>query len=277
MSFRTVPISSNRRRIYHFLQRSLRFHAPCTVGTEVDVTDLRAALAAARARGEAAGFTAALVKATGVVVRRHPGFNRHLFHGPLGRKIVEFDDVHCALMVQRKDETGEDVLFPAILRDADTRTVAELAATIDRYKHGALEELPEYQALARLRKLPTPVRLALAYRQRSNPAFYEKTFTGTYGMSAYAGHARGPITTGHALAPTASSFFVGAAVEKPWVVGGAVVPRTILSLGCVVDHYLVDGVELVDVLGELGELLRDPAALGLAPAGATAAAVASAA
>jgi 2-oxoisovalerate dehydrogenase E2 component (dihydrolipoyl transacylase) len=268
---KNVPITSNRRRIYHFLRRSQRFHAPCSVSTEIDVTPLFAAIDAAKARGEQAGFTAAIVKATGLIVRAHPQFNQHLFHGLLGgRRVAQFEGVHCAAMVQRRDPEGEDVLFPAILRDADARSIADLHTTIDRYKRAPLGELPEYQMLRRLKKLPQAVRLLMAYRQRSNPAFYEKTFAGTYGISAFAGHGKVPITTHHALAPTACSFFIGTAMDKPWVVDGAVVVRKVLSITIVVDHFLLDGVEVVDVLSELGALLASPAALGLAPAAAAA-------
>jgi len=230
------------------------------------VTDLFAAIAQAKARGERAGFTAAVAKACGMIVREHPRFHQHLFHGLFGRTTVEYDQVNATMMVQRTDAAGEEVLFGAILRECDQQSIAELHATIDRYKHAPVEELPEYQGLARLKKLPAPARLAMSYLLRSNPGFFEKTIGGSFGISAYAGQSTVPITTGHALSPLATSFFVGAAVDKPWVVNGAVVPRKILSLTLTIDHFLIDGVEVVEALSELGALLANPAALGLAPA-----------
>ena len=266
MSSKNVPITSNRRRIYHFLRRSQRFHAPCSAQAEIDVTDLFAAIAQAKARGEQVGVTAAVAKACGMIVRAHPRFHQHLFHGLRGRRAVEFDGVHATLMVQRTDAAGEDVLFGAILRDCDRQPVTALHATIDRYKHAPVEELPEYQALAKLGKLPAPARLLMSYALRASPRFFEQTIGGSFGISAYAGGARVPIATGHALSPLACSFFVGAAVEKPWVVNGAVVPRRILSVTVTIDHFLIDGVEVVAALSELGDLLASPAALGLAAA-----------
>ena len=231
------------------------------------MTELFAALAAAKARGEQAGFTAAVAKATALVVARHPNLKQHLFHGLFaGRSVSEYDGVTSAMMVQRTDARGEDVLFAATLRDADRRTVADLHVQIDRYKRAPLDELPEYQALARLQKIPALLRTLLSYKLRSSAAFYEKTIGATYGVSAYCGAARVPITTGHALAPMACSFFVGTATDRPWVVGGVVTVRKILSLSMTVDHYLVDGVEAVQVLSEIGEKLASPAALGLSTA-----------
>src|SRR5262249_38110887 len=177
-----------------------------------------------------------------------------------------FDGAHCTLMVQRKDTDGEDVLFAATLRDADIQPVAALHATIERYKHAPLDTLPEYQALARLKKLPAPLRRLLSYRLRSDPDFFEKMSGATYGVSAYAGSARVPITTGYALAPMACSFFIGTASDRPWVVDGAVVPRKILSVTILIDHYLIDGVEVAEALTELGDVLSSPAKLGLAAA-----------
>ncbi len=228
------------------------------------MTELFAALAAAKVRGEQAGFTAAVAKATALVVARHPNLKQHLFHGVLGKRpAAEYEGVNCAMMVQRTDARGEDVLFAATLRDADRRTIADLHVQIDRYKRAPLDELPEYQALARLQKIPAPLRTLLSYKLRSSADFYEKTIGATYGVSAYCGAARVPITTGHALAPMACSFFVGTATDRPWVVGGQIVVRKILSLSMTVDHYLVDGVEAVQVLSELGEKLASPALLGL--------------
>lgn len=42
--------------------------------------------------------------------------------------------------------------------------------------------------------------------------------------------------------PQATVVFVGAMVEKPWVVGGEIVPRPTLSVSVGYDHRVLDGV-----------------------------------
>ncbi len=129
-----IAPSANRRTVYHFVRRAHLHHANCTTVYELDVTELVAALAAEKARGGAASLTAVLTKATALVLERYPRLNRHLFHGLFGRYEYQPDGVHCAVLVKRVLDDGEEVLFPAVVHDAPTKSLAEIDAIIKHHQ-----------------------------------------------------------------------------------------------------------------------------------------------
>lgn len=253
----------HRKNSYYFLARSQRYHAPCSAVVEYDVTSLLASLAATKQQGDKVSFGAAMVKATSLVVARYPRLNRHLFHGLLGRYEVAFDGVHCSLMVSRRAEDGEDVLIPATLRDVDQMPLERIDAVIHDYKHKPLMELPEYRTVHKLRHLPSLARASLAYLLRSSHRMHDKVIGGTYGLSSYAGQTATPASTGHSLSPFGCSFFPGSVNDRPWVVEGALAVRKIMTMTIVIDHYLLDGVDVSRAMSYLGSLLASPETLGL--------------
>jgi pyruvate/2-oxoglutarate dehydrogenase complex dihydrolipoamide acyltransferase (E2) component len=265
---RHIAVSSNRRRIYHFLTRGLRFHANATTVFEYDVTDLLSSIAGARSRGEGASLHSAMVRATSLVVERYPQFNRHLFHGLFGRYVVEFGGIHCGMMISRRTEEGEDVLFPAVIRDANKLTIGEIERIVLDYRNKPLMELPEYRALYALRRMPEIGRVILSLRAKSDHRFYERAFAATYGLSSFAGgKTSAPAHATQTISPTAATFFPGRIADRAWVHEGAIAIRKILPLSLTVDHYLLDGSDIVVAMDYLRELLEDPTLLGLpAPA-----------
>jgi pyruvate/2-oxoglutarate dehydrogenase complex dihydrolipoamide acyltransferase (E2) component len=258
--------TAHRKNSYYFLTRSQRYHAPCSTAVDYDVTPLFASLAASRNEGQPIGFTAALVKATSLVQAEFPRLNRHLFHGLLGRYEVEWEGVHCSLIVSRRQDDGEDVLVPIVLRHADRIPLEQIDAVIGDAKRKPLLELPEYRTLHKLRNLPRLARAGIAYLLRSQPRVHDKIIGGTYGLSAFSGKTTTPTSVGHALSPFGCTFFPGSVNDRPWVVNGSLAVRKIMTMTIVIDHYVLDGTDVANAMSYLGTLLAEPERLGLRPA-----------
>ena len=258
---RIVPWTPNRQVIYDLLTRAKTYHAPVSTCWEYDAAALSAARRALRVDGRVVGLPACMVKATALVLRRFPQLNRHLFHGLLGKYVVEFGTIRCTLIVMRRGRDRERLLFPVNLERADELSVEEIQRTIDHHRYTPLEELPQVQALERLKRLP---RLALrwfSWRVRSDHRFYARYF-GTYGVSCMAMREVGPVG-GHTLANTGAAFLIGPLRHTAQVRGGQVVPRLTLGVMLVADHYLLDGMDMLEAMTWLGKLLAAPTRLGL--------------
>jgi pyruvate/2-oxoglutarate dehydrogenase complex dihydrolipoamide acyltransferase (E2) component len=257
MSFRELPFTKNRQLISDMLTRARRFHAPVTGSLELDVTDTRARLRAETREGSRVGLVPYLVCATARVVRAHPVLKRHLFTTWYGRKReIEFDSISCTLIVARKSKDGESILFPLVIRDVDRLSIGEIAAIIADHRDRPIEELPQFQAMERIKRLPGLALTWVSYKARSDPRFYLEHF-GTYGLSSL-------IDVGGAMnamavdANTAIAFLPSSLKKRPWVHQGKVVPREILNVSLVVDHNLVDGGESLRISHTVRDLIEKP-------------------
>jgi len=259
---KVAPLTKNREAIYDLLTRAKRFHCPISGTWELDAVDLLAAIDRARAAGRAVSLMACLVRATGLVLERFPRLNRHLFHGFFRKYEVEFDSIDCNLVVLREGPGGERVLFPVVIDGANRRPLDEIHATIEHHKQAPLDDLPQIKAVRRLERLPRLLLKYASYRIRSDHRFYRRYF-GTYGLSSLVRRGFGPVG-GHAVANTGASFFPGTIAERPRVAeGGEVRARTVLPIMLVVDHYLLDGHDMMEAMEYLRDLIERPAALGL--------------
>lgn len=261
---RIVPFTSHREVVYDLLTRARRFHCPVTSCWDVEVSALEEARRRLLVNGQPVGLTACLVRATALTLAQHPRLNHHLFHGLLGKYEVDFEEIRCNLVVARRSPTGERIVLPLVLDRTDALSVAQVQEVIDHHRTAPLEALPQFAALERLKRLP---RLALKYfswRVRSDHRFYSRYF-GTYGVSTMP--ARG--ASAHALstlANTGSAFLCGSVQARPVVKGGRVTAGQVLTIALVADHYLVDGLEVLDAARTLVRLLSRPEKLGLPPA-----------
>ena len=212
-----VPMSSMRRAIARMTQESFQTAPHFYLTLEADATSLL------NDRPERISITHCFVKAAGLALHEFPQM----------RAQVEGD----AFAIPHAVNVGlitavEDGLVVPVIRDADQRSLAEIAETVRSLVDGA-----------RSGKLSA---------DDAAGAGFSITNLGMY-----------DIETFHAIihAPEAAILAVGAIVEKPVVKDGQVVPgvRTALTLSC--DHRVVDGVIAAQFLGRLKQLVEDISAL----------------
>lgn len=212
-----VPISSMRRAIARMTQESFQSAPHFYLTLDADAASL------SDDRPEGISVTHCLVKAAGLALREFPQM----------RAQIEGD----AFAIPQAVNVGlitavDDGLVVPVIRDADQRSLAEIAETVRSLVDGA-----------RSGKLSA---------EDASGAGFSITNLGMY-----------DIETFHAIihAPEAAILAVGAIAEKPVVKDGQVVPgvRMALTLSC--DHRVVDGVIAAQFLGRLKQLLEDISAL----------------
>lgn len=260
-----VPYSKNREAIYDLLTRAKRYHCNSHSVHELDAEPLLHAVRLRREAGRPVRFHAYLVKATSLVMQRFPRLNHHLFHTPLGKREVDFEEIACNLIMLREDD-GEEVLLPVVIERSDQLSVDEISDVLTYHLTTPLNELPQIQGVQKLKRLPRPALKLFSFLSRSSPRFYRRFF-GTYGMSSLIPEGPdGPMMVDlgqvtHTVHNTAAAFVPTALGPRPRMVGDRVEIRPTLTMMLGIDHYVVDGHDGVRCMAYLNKLLLQPGKL----------------
>jgi pyruvate dehydrogenase E2 component (dihydrolipoamide acetyltransferase) len=219
-----IALTSTRKTIARRLTEA--WQAPVFQLTlSVDMTralELRERLVARLAEGETKPTVSDLLtKVTAAALVRHPAVNAHF----TGETIRRFPVAHVGIAV-----AAPNGLIVPVIRDADRRTIQEIAAAradlVGRARNGKL--------------------------QRAD--LEDGTFTisnlGMYGIEQFIAVLN---------PPQAAILAVGATVETPVARGGEVVVRPLMSLTLTCDHRAIDGADGSEFLRTVKELLEEPA------------------
>lgn len=256
---RSTPFTPNREFIADQLGRAQRHHCPTSLAYELDLSETLPVLEAVRQRGGEVSLTALLVKATGLVLERHPRLNRHVFRRFMRRVEVEFDEISCTLVLRREGPAAEELLFPLLVRRPNQLSLAEIHAVIRHHQQEPLERLPQMAAFRRIQRMSWLARRYFSYKARSDPGFYARYY-GSYGLSVNMARDFGPVA-GAGVANTGIAFVPGVIRELPRVVGGEIRARRILAMGVIFDHYLLDGGDVARAMESLRPLVESPTLL----------------
>ena len=223
-----MPFSPTRRVIAERLTRSVQTAPHFYLTAHVEMTALRAALAAATpavvaATGAKPGITVALARLAGLVLARHPLVNARVD----GEAAQLHPHAHIGIAMDRDGE-----LCVPVLRDAGTRTLADLTADF-----------------ARLR--------AAVHARTIQPADMRGgTFTisnlGMHGVDAF---------TAIIDPPQSAILAVGRTVDTPVGRDGAIVLRPMATLSLSSDHRIVDGITAARFMADLRRAIEQPDAL----------------
>jgi pyruvate/2-oxoglutarate dehydrogenase complex dihydrolipoamide acyltransferase (E2) component len=251
--YNVQPYSKNRQVIHDLLHRATKFHMPISTTWEIDCTEAMDQLRDLRRKNVPAGFTAFLVKATAKLLEDNPQLNSHLFTKWTGKKtIVQFDDINCNVVVQRENN-GEKILLPLVVNKANKLSISEIDNIIHKYKTSDLASLPQFESFEKIKKMPFWLLTFISYKTRSDPDFYLKYY-GTYGLSAlYSFKASGAVG-GSTVANTCIAFL-------PFNFATSVdngKKRRTMRLSIVMDHYILDGVQMSRAGHEFQKLIENP-------------------
>lgn len=224
-AYTDTPLTQIRKTIAKRLSQSLGPIPTFYLTTEVDmerVWESRTALVAG-AEGPKVSFNDIIIKAVAAALRRHPACNAWWQDD----HIRYWNEVHIGMAV-----AIEDGLITPVIRDADAKTLTEIAA-----------ETQDLAARARQRKL-TPEEYTGATFSISNLGMLDiDEFTAIINP------------------PEAGIIAVGRIVEKPVVVEGELAIRRRLRLTMSCDHRVIDGATGAQFLKTLKGMLENPLAL----------------
>jgi 2-oxoisovalerate dehydrogenase E2 component (dihydrolipoyl transacylase) len=214
-----------RKAVGAKLSRSRAEIPEATVWVDVDATDLWALRAAMAVDGKSPSFTAILAKYVLLALAAYPALGGRLSDD--GTELIEFAGVNLGVAT----DTARGLMVP-VVRNAHEMSIAELDA--------ALRQVAESARAG----TATPEQLA------------GSTFTlNNYGSLGVDGSA---AIINH---PEVAILGVGRMIERPWVVGGDIVPRRIVQLSLVFDHRVCDGGYAAGFLRTIVDAIEHPAQL----------------
>jgi len=221
-----VPLRGIRKRIAESMARSVHTAAHFTYVEEVDMTDMVAVRERAKARANERGvkltYLPFIVKAVVSGLKKWPMLNASLDEST--QEIVRKKYYHIGIAAQ-----GPQGLAVSVVRDADKRSIFDLAREIDR----------------------------LGEAVRNNTATREELTGSTFTISSL-GKLGGVLATPIINFPEVAIVGVHKIEEKPAVRNGQIVARHLMNLSISVDHRLADGWDGAMFLQDVKTLLEDP-------------------
>lgn len=246
---------------------------------EIDATRLLAHLDDLRARGVHATATHAVGRALAVALAEHPELNVLIRWGRFYRRET-VDILFQVALHDAPDDAAEPDLSAIVLRDVDSKTVAQIADEFAaRTAAVRADRDPEMASVRRSMGRVPPLLLRPLHRlldfvqytlnvrvpglPRDSFGSAMVTNVGMYGIT----HAYAPL-----FPPSHCPLvlLVGAITRRPWVVSDAqgerLEIRPVLPLHATVDHRVVDGVQAARIAARLRALLAAPELLDRGPA-----------
>ena len=216
-----IPIRGVRKAVADKLSRSRREIPEATVWVDTDATELLRVRAALNADSPRIGVLALLARFTVLGLRRYPELNARIE----GDEIVLSPAVQLGFAAQ----TDRGLVVP-VVRDAQAHTLEQLAVAIaeltGRARDGALG----------------PAELTGGTFTVNNYGVF-----GVDGSAAIINH------------PEVAILGIGRIIERPWVVGGQIVPRQLTQLTLAFDHRVCDGGTAGGFLRFIADCVESPA------------------
>lgn len=226
-----IPVIGVRRVIAQRMEQAKRTVPHFSYVEEVDVTALEALrlhLNSRRPREEAYSYLPFVMVALARVLREFPQCNAHY---DAARNVVLR---HAAVHIGVATQTPDGLKVP-VVRHVEALTLGQVAAEVRRVSAAA----------------------------RNNTARREELGGSTITVTSL-GKLGGIASTPVLNLPEVAIIGLNKAVERPVVVGGAVVVRRMMNLSSSFDHRFVDGFDAAAMVQALKERLEQPATIFMA-------------
>jgi pyruvate dehydrogenase E2 component (dihydrolipoamide acetyltransferase) len=221
-----LPFTATQRTIAQRMSESRAQVPDFTVETEIDMEGAHRLREEWRAAGQEPlpSFNDLVVKAAALALREFPGVNAAYDDG----RALRFSRINVGVAV-----ATEDALFVPTIYDADTKSVAEIAAES--------------------RRLADKVRSRSIARDELDGGTFTISNLGMFGVRRF----NAVINR-----PQAAILAVGEVAPRPWVTpDGGISVRRLMDVALSCDHRIVYGADAARFLQLLRRLLEDPAQL----------------
>jgi pyruvate/2-oxoglutarate dehydrogenase complex dihydrolipoamide acyltransferase (E2) component len=229
---RRVAIRGVRRMIAEKMTQAHLSIPAVTHVEECDVTELDAARRALNERypdRPKLSYLPFIITAAVRALREYPELNSSLDED--AGEIVFYDHFNIGVAT----DTPQGLVVP-VVKDAGHKSLHDIAADLHR----------------------------LAAAARAGKLTADELRGGTFTITS-PGKFAGLMATPIVMAPQAAILGVHRAIERPWVVGGNIVVRTIMNISVTFDHRVMDGMTAAKFNQEIVALLEHPALLFYEP------------
>jgi pyruvate dehydrogenase E2 component (dihydrolipoamide acetyltransferase) len=215
-----IPIAGVRKVIFKNMHVSLATQAQLTLHTEASAEEILRLRSRLNAAGAMVSYNAILVKIIAQALRQHPMINSSVE----GETINVWRQVHVGVAM----DLGKGLVVPKV-RNADSKSIREISAEIDRFAEAAKAGGLELDDLT----LGT----------------FTLTNLGAWDIDDFT-----PIVN-H---PESAILGVGRIVEKPVARNGQVVIEPRIALSLTIDHRIIDGVPGAAFLKTIRDMIEEP-------------------
>lgn len=255
---KAAALPRERRHTLYFLER-VRAFAPVFIDTEIDMSQVRAHRAAARADGVRYSTVTYVLQAATRALAAHPEANVAI-RGRVNPKIIRYPGVAGKVALD-KTLNGHRVVLAAVIADLHVKTLEEIQREIDRYRDGDPAVMPEFGRVRALHRLPWLVGSA-AFRAAMSPLRTRAALMGTFAVSSL-GHR--PVDGFYSVGGTTITLGVGQVADRAVVRSGQVAVAPVMRLSLAFDHRVIDGAQAADLLADIRSNLEnfEPEAVGV--------------
>lgn len=252
---------------YHVLDRNPFFETMCEVVKDWETTDVvmfsntvdLSRIVEQRKALRKAGptpptYTAYMVRAISLALRDHPKINRLVWRLPFRKRLVQLDEVHAVVAVERPGDEV-DMAFPTIVRDSDRRSSLEIADALRKASATDSENDPTWKKFRfLLRHLPARINRRLIGMPAMHPKLWMQHHGGSFLITSPAKYGVDRIFV-KVTWPLAFSF--GEVKERPVAVDGRVEARATTDLTLSWQRRLTTGAVAAQFFSTICRRLRD--------------------
>ena len=226
--------------------------------TEADASAMDEIRSQAKKNGdEAPSYTAFLIKAAGLTMRKHPQANQAILGPFFFRRLYKFNNFDVSVAIEKNLPTLPGQAMAAVIREAPERSLNAITQELQRLRDCTSENEPVLHQLENVLKyVPWPLS-KLVFRI---PYYIPSQWVQYRGCACWV---NAPAKAGVNLTVTSwhwpITFSCGLVAERPWVVDGQVTVRRIMPLTISFDRRIMGGGPASRILQSFKYLLENAA------------------
>jgi pyruvate/2-oxoglutarate dehydrogenase complex dihydrolipoamide acyltransferase (E2) component len=245
MSFKEIPLPDFRNNLKDFLDLSHGINF-ISGQSEIDITELTSKVALIQKEGrDKASLIAYFIWATSRAIAEHPEMQAI----SRGKKMILFNDVDVATMIEKEMDDGSKIPFPYIIRAAQNKSFIEINAEINRVRSLSFAELKGEKKTAIMKGLPKSLRMIILRRALKNPNKVKEVM-GTVGLTSIGKELRGRRFWPQPVSPYTCTMAFGSIFKDE--------NREMLCVTIKVNHDLIDGIPAAKFAQTFINLLENP-------------------
>jgi pyruvate/2-oxoglutarate dehydrogenase complex dihydrolipoamide acyltransferase (E2) component len=245
MNFKEISFPVFRHNLKDFLDLSHGINF-ISGQSEVDITELLSKVTLIQKDGlDKPSLIAYFIWALSRAIAKHPEMQAI----KRGKKMILFNDVDVATMIEKEMDDGSKIPFPYIIRAAQNMSYVEINTEINKVRTLSFAELKGKKKTAILKGLPKSLRMKILRRAMKNPNKVKEVM-GTVGLTSIGKELRGRRFWPQPVSPYTCSMAIGSIFKDQ--------NREMLCLTMKVNHDLIDGIPAANFAQTFINLLENP-------------------